>query len=148
MAALAAGLAALAVGCGESEREDSAAEDRAAVRRTVSAYLRAYSSGEGERACALYTPELRAIAERKARARGAGSCARVLSIVGPELVAGAPRARRAALVDRVTDPAQVRVRLRGDRASAALSDRPSTHLELRRVGDRWLIDRLGVRGPF
>jgi hypothetical protein len=139
-------LACLAVlaGCGGAGAPGTpgptAEADRAAVQARVAAYLRDYAAGDGVRACAHYTPALRARSEERAAANGDGSCAAALAALGPELVAAMP----AGFAAELADPAGVRVELRGDRALATLTGRIGHRLGVVRAGDRWLIDELGV----
>lgn len=142
--ALVASLAVLA-GCGADERERPRADDdRAAIQQRVATYLRHYSAGEGERACAQYTPALRARSDARAAANGDGSCAAALAALGPEIVRAIPAVERDAFTARLVDPAGVRVELRGDRAIATLDGVAANRLRLVRTGERWLIDELGV----
>ena len=137
---LAALLLLALAGCGGDERGAEAptpAEDRRAVQERTATYLRAYVSGDGDGACA----QLR---------RAPADCAATLSAVGPAIVERLPREQRRAFRLAVSDPDIVRVELAGDRATAGFApparERAPMRIALVRVGDRWLIDRLGVRG--
>jgi hypothetical protein len=135
------------VACGSDDPEQpSASADRAAVRDRVATYLEAYAAGDGARACEQLTPYLRRSADAQARKRRTGSCAQVLSQVGPKIVESVPAEQRQAFVDELTDPKQVTVTIDGDSATAGLG-RATRRLELRRVGDRWLIATLGLAQP-
>ena len=127
-------------GCGGDEAPKKAAPDNAADRRAVAertaAYLGAYVAGDGEQACAQL---------RKAPAQ----CVATLSAVGPEIVRRLPPEKRRAFRLAVSDPAAVQVELAGDRATAGLAPaaegRQPMRIALVRTGDRWLIEKLGVR---
>ena len=128
-------------GCGgEDAPQKAAAPDAAADRRAVAertaAYLGAYVAGDGEQACAQL---------RKAPAQ----CVATLSAVGPEIVRRLPPEQRCAFRLAVSDPAAVQVELAGDRATAGLAPaaegRQPMRVALVRTGDRWLIEKLGVR---
>jgi len=127
-------------GCGGDEAPKKAAPDNAADRRAVAertaAYLGAYVAGDGEQACAQL---------RKPPAQ----CVETLSAVGPEIVRRLPTEQRRAFRLTVSDPAAVQVELAGDRATAGLAPaaegRQPMRVALVRAGDRWLIEKLGVR---
>ena len=128
-------------GCGgdaapkEAAAPDTAADRRAVAERTA-AYLGAYVAGDGAQACAQL---------RKAPAE----CVETLSAVGPEIVRRLPPEQRRAFRLAVSDPAAVQVELAGDRATAGLAPaaegRQPMRVALVRTGDRWLIEKLGVR---
>jgi hypothetical protein len=128
-------------GCGgEAGPKQAAAPDTAADRRAVAertaAYLGAYVAGDGQQACA----QLR---------KPPKQCAATLSAVGPEIVRRLPPEQRRAFKLTVADPAAVRVELAGDRATAGLAPaadgKQPMRVALVRTGDRWLIEKLGVR---
>ncbi len=137
-------LAALA-GCGgEPERAQPKADpeaDRRAVAEHVSDYLRAYAGGDGARACAALTPQLRESSQ-------AGSCEEVLSRVGPKLLAAAGPGERDRLLDRISDPEKIVVSVKGDAATAGVEPlrpgRDTSRVALSRQGGRWLISELGL----
>ena len=112
------------------------AADRRAIQERTAAYLSAYVSGDGERACS----HLR---------RPPSDCAEVLSAIGPEIVRRLPVEQRRAFKATVSDPAVVHIELDGDRATATLApgvaDGSPMRIALARAGDRWLIGKLGVR---
>lgn len=129
-------------GCGGEEAPrkaaaPDAAADRRAVAERTAAYLGAYVAGDGAQACA----QLRTPPER---------CVETLSAVGPAIVERLPREQRRAFRLAVSDPAAVQVELAGDRATAGLAPaapgRQPMRVALVRSGDRWLIEKLGVRG--
>jgi hypothetical protein len=129
-------------GCGGEEAPrkaaaPDAAADRRAVAERTAAYLGAYVAGDGAQACA----QLRTPPER---------CVETLSAVGPAIVERLPREQRRAFRLAVSDPATVQVELAGDRATAGLAPagdgRQPMRVALVRSGDRWLIEKLGVRG--
>jgi hypothetical protein len=129
----------LLAGCGEEARpvaKPQPADDRRAVQERTAAYLGAYVDGDGARACA----QLR---------RPPAGCAETLSAVGPEIVRRLPPEQRRAFKLTVADPAVIQVELAGDRATAGLApdsaERAAMRVALTRSGDRWLIERLGVR---
>jgi hypothetical protein len=137
-------------GCGaETERTatvrpDRAASDRAAIQQRVAAYLRHMLAAQGSEACAQFTPALRTSLDQRAAEAGIGSCAAVLSALGETLSTGLPQGFAA----EAAKPERVIVMLQGDTAQASVKS-PSGRLSakrtsLRRVGARWLIDRLGV----
>jgi hypothetical protein len=137
--------ASLVAGCGEREREPAA--DREAVQERVAAYVGAMLAGDGERACAQLAPAYRDEAERRARASGVGGCAEAIAFYGETVSGTIPKG----FAKQATDPANVRVTLKGDVAEAALR-LPGGHVSikrtsLRRVGSDWLIDALGVSRP-
>ena len=128
-------------GCGDEARTPAAkrpdaAADRRAVQERTAAYLGAYVAGDGARACA----NLR---------RPPEGCEETLAAVGPEIVRRLPPEQRRAFRLTVADPDVVHVELDGDRATAGLASaadgRSPMRVALVRTGDRWLIDRLGVR---
>jgi hypothetical protein len=129
-------------GCGGEDRPEpkaaapDAAADRRAVAERTAAYLGAYVAGDGAQACA----QLRTPPEQ---------CAETLSAVGPEIVRRLPPEQRRAFKLTVADPAAVQVELAGDRATAGLAPaaegRQPMRVALVRSGDRWLIEKLGVR---
>ena len=129
-------------GCGgdDASKQRAAGPDAAADRRAVAertaAYLGAYVAGDGEQACAQL---------RTAPAQ----CVETLSAVGPAIVERLPREQRRAFRLAVSDPAAVQVELAGDRATAGLAPaaegRQPMRIALVRTGDRWLIEKLGVR---
>jgi len=131
----------LAAGCGGEDatpaKQPDAAADRRAVQERTAAYLGAYVRGDGERACA----QLR---------RAPAECVATLSAVGPEIVRRLPPEQRRAFRLAVSDPAALHVELAGDRATAGLAPaapgRQPMRVALVRTGDRWLIEKLGVRG--
>jgi len=137
----------LLAGCGD-EPGPSAAEDRRGVQQRTAGYLAAYLAGDGERACRQFTPELRRTSEKRAKAGGL-SCASALALVGPQLLEAVPADQRDAFRRRAADPREVKVELTGDRATAGFAPagggRVPMRVELARVGDRWLIDKLGTR---
>ncbi len=137
----------LVAGCGE-EPGPSAAKDRRAVQTRAATYVRAYLTGDGERACRQFTPALRRVSELRAK-RGGLTCASALALVGPQLLAAVPADQRDAFRKRASDPRAVHVELAGDRATAGFAPagggRAPMRLELARVGDRWLVDKLGTR---
>jgi hypothetical protein len=128
-------LLVLLAGCGEqAHHARDSSGDRRAVQERTAAYLGAYVGGDGARACA----NLRRPPER---------CAETLSAVGPEIVRRLPPEQRRAFKLTVADPDVIRVELDGDHARAGLASSPAAmRVALVRVGDRWLIERLGVRG--
>lgn len=136
-----------AAGCG-SEPGPSAPDDRQAVQKRTAAYLAAYLAGDGRRACRQFTPMLRRVSDKRAKAARL-NCASALALVGPRLLEALPADQRDAFRRRAADPKQVRVELAGDRATAGFAPsgagRVPMRLELARVGDRWLIDKLGTR---
>jgi hypothetical protein len=129
-------------GCGGEDRPEpkaaapDAAADRRAIAERTAAYLGAYVAGDGARACA----QLRKAPEQ---------CVETLSAVGPAIVERLPREQRRAFRAAVSDPAAVQVELAGDRATAGLAPaaagRQPMRIALVRSGDRWLIEKLGVR---
>jgi hypothetical protein len=127
-------------GCGDDARKPAAKPDAAADRRAVqertAAYLGTYVTGDGTRACT----HLR---------RPPTGCAETLAAVGPEIVRRLPPEQRRAFRLTVADPDVIEVELDGDRATAGLAaaseGRSPMRVALVRTGDRWLIDRLGVR---
>ena len=137
----------LLAGCGD-EPGPSAAEDRRGVQQRTASYLGAYLAGDGERACRQFTPELRRTSDKRAKAGGL-SCASALALVGPKLLEAVPADQRDAFRRRASDPSEVKVELTGDRATAGFAPsgggRVPMRVELARVGDRWLIDKLGMR---
>jgi hypothetical protein len=133
------------LGCGAAE--PGAPTDRAAVQARVATYVKHLLAGEGEQACAQLTPDYRQRADARAEAAGFGSCADAYAIYG-ESVGGLLSKSAVRLAG---DPRSVAVILRGDRAEAAMRV-PGAKLSikratLRRVGDRWLIDSLGLTRP-
>jgi hypothetical protein len=146
-------LTVLAGGCGASEKPNPAATDtseadRRAIAEHVAGYLRAYASGDGERACAALTPELRERSDRLAAERGFDGCAEVLRRVGPKLLAAPGPDERDRLLARISDPSKVVVNLTGDTATAGIEPfrpgRDTSQVGLTRRGDRWLIAELGL----
>ena len=134
-------LGLLLAGCGEAsppaaEPQRDPAADRRAVQERTAAYLGAYVGGDGARACA----QLR---------RPPAGCVETLSAVGPEIVRRLPVEQRRAFKETVADPAVIHVELDGDRATAGLAaataGRAPMRVALARSGDRWLIEKLGVR---
>jgi len=131
----------LTAGCGGEDarpaKQRDAAADRRAVQERTAAYLGAYVGGDGERACA----QLR---------KPPAECVATLSAVGPEIVRRLPPEQRRAFRLTVSDPASVHVELAGDRATAGLAPAAAGKQPMRvalvRTGDRWLIEKLGVRG--
>jgi hypothetical protein len=139
-------LLAAVAGCGgEAERARPAAEpeaDRRAIAEHVSGYLRAYATGDGARACAGLTPALRG------RSASGLSCAELLRRVGPKLLTAVGPGEREALLDRVSDPANIVVTVTGDVATAGVEPlrpgRSTSRVRLSRQGGRWLISELGL----
>jgi hypothetical protein len=138
-------LLALTAGCGAS-----AGSDADHVRTVVSSYVRASALGNGEQACAFYTPRLRAEIERKARDTGLAGCAELLGTALRYRLSLLPADVRAEVTEAITEPGRVDVELGEDgRAEAALAlpDRPTldTRVVLVRQSAGWRIERLGVR---
>jgi hypothetical protein len=101
-------------------------------------------AGEGEQACAQFTPEYRRGMDTRAADAGLGDCATVLAGYGEIAAAG----QSEAFLRDAAKPERVIVLLEGDRAQASVMT-PDGKLStkrtaLRRVGTRWLIDELGV----
>ncbi len=152
---IALSLAVLVAGCGGDEKAkpaaaDTAAADKRAISEHVAGYLRAYATGDGERACAALTPQLRERADRQATERGFDGCAEVLRRVGPKLLAAAGPGERDELLERVSDPAKIVVSVKGDTATAGVEPlrpgRTTSQVGLSRVDGRWLITELGLPG--
>jgi hypothetical protein len=128
----------LLAGCGEEAAKPAAEkpDHRRAVQERTAAYLGAYVNGDGTKACA----QLR---------RPPAGCVETLSAVGPEIVRALPPEQRRAFKLAVSDPDVVQVELRGERATAGLAPltegRAPMRVALVRDGDRWLIEKLGVR---
>ena len=146
-------LAVLAAGCGGGDKPkpaaaDTSAADRRAIAEHVAGYLRAYASGDGERACAALTPELRERSDRLAAQRGFDGCPDVLRRVGPKLLDAPGPDERERLLARISDPSKVVVTLKGDTATAGVEPlRPggaTAQVGLSRRGDKWLIGELGL----
>lgn len=144
-----------APGDGPSGGGPSAGEDRAAIEDRVVRYLDAYLSGDGEQACAQYTPDRIREADRQAREQGDRSCAQVLSrvsrLLGQELRRRAPARLRGSVLPRLreqlTDREQMRVRLTGDDLALVDFTGQKNRIELKRVGGQWLISETGIEGP-
>ena len=138
-------LTLLVAGCGASEPD--ASTERAAVQERVAAYVKHLLAGQGEQACAQLTPEYRKRADTRAQDAGLGSCAEAYSIYGESVGGLLPEDA----VRLAGDPKNVAVILRGDRAEAAMrvpgADLSIKRTTLRRVGDRWLIESLGLTRP-
>jgi hypothetical protein len=143
-------LALLAFGCqdegGGSERSD----ERERVRRVVASYTAAYLDGRGADACALYTAELRTRMERSAGQRGVRGCARALEVASDVLQSGQSAELRGQVRERLADPGAVSVRMRDDRAFAAVElprsrSTSASGLVLERREGEWQIARVGVR---
>jgi len=141
---LLAGCGAEAVSAPPKAKSDRAAGDRAAIQARVAAYMKHMLAGEGEQACAQFTPDYRRDMDTRAADAGYVDCAAVLAGFGTIASAGESKdyLREAAKPERVI------VLLQGDRAQASIMSPRGTlsgkRTALRRVGTRWLIDELGV----
>jgi hypothetical protein len=135
-------------GCGDDDGGGSS-EDRERVKRVVASYAAAYLEGRGEDACALYTAELRARIEYRARQRGVYGCERALEVAADVLQTGQSGKLRGQVRELLADPRAVRVRLRDERALAWVvlpSKLLSDGVVLEHREDEWRIARLGVHG--
>lgn len=135
-------------GCGGAERVAAVAtptpDDRAAIQARVATYMGFLLAREGEKACAQLTPEYRRDMDRRAAGAGLGDCSTVLTGFGE--IAAADRS--GAYLREAAKPNRVIVLLQGDRAQASVKlpdgRLSASRTALRRVGSRWLIERLGV----
>jgi hypothetical protein len=138
----------LAAGCQGGDDGDRS-DERERVQRVVSSYVAAYLDGRGEDACALYTQGLRTRIERVARRRGVRDCEHALELASDVLQSEQPGALRKEVREQLADPAAIKVRLRGERAWAALELPGSkslsrSALELEPRDGEWRIARVGV----
>jgi hypothetical protein len=142
-------VALLAAGCqggGEGDRSD----ERERVQRVVSSYVGAYLDGRGEDACALYTEGLRTRIGRVARRRGVRDCEHALELASDVLQSEQPGTLRKEVREQLADPAAIKVRLRDERAWAALRLPGSKSLSdsavvLEPRDGEWRIARVGVQ---
>ena len=145
-ASLAAALILGAVGCGGGP--GGAEGDVAAA---VSNYVRASTAGNGEQACAYYTPALRSRIDRSARSRGLDGCAQLLGSALRYRLSQLPADVRQEVEEAIGDPGRVDVDMaeEGDSAEAALElpgeAQTETRVALVRRPEGWRIDRLGVK---
>jgi hypothetical protein len=137
-------------GCGTDAAappKPDAAADAAAIRARVATYIGHMLAGDGERACAQFTPAYRRDADARAKQAGLGSCADVIGLYGEALKGSLPPN----FAELATDPKRIIVVRVDDRARAAMTSPaggPSLkQTTLRRVGSQWLIDSLGVTRP-
>jgi hypothetical protein len=137
-ATLAVGLAfAAASGCGDDEpgRGDGGRPgDEPAVRQAVEGYFTAFANGDGQRACARLTGDVREQFEERAGTSCDQAIRSVLEAIPKEL-------RSILTAVRITE-----VAVSGDQATARLetdspyvSKDPDSPIKLRLEGDEWLI---------
>ena len=145
-ASLACALLAGAAGCG-----GGAGAGQSDVQTAVSSYIRASTAGDGEQACAHYTPALRAEIDRKARQNGLSGCTELLGSAVRYRLSQLPGDVQAQVRDAIGDPDNVEVEMaeEGDRAEAALElpgeALTETRVALVKLPEGWRIERLGVR---
>jgi len=145
-ASLAAALILGAAGCGGGP---GGAE--ADVAAAVSNYIRASAAGNGEQACAYYTPELRTRIDRSARGRGLDGCAHLLGSALRYRLSQLPADVRKDVEEAIGDTDRVDVDMAegGGTAEAALAlpgeAQTETRVALVKRPEGWRIDRLGVK---
>jgi len=136
------GLAGCGVGAGAGESD---------VQAAVSSYIRASAAGNGEQACAYYTPALREEIDRKARENGLKGCAELLGSAVRYRLSQLPGDVQSQVQEAIGDPDKVEVEMgeEGDRAEAALElpgeAMTETRVALVKRPEGWRIERLGVR---
>jgi hypothetical protein len=145
-ASLACGLILGLAGCGVG-----AAAGESDVQSAVSSYVRASTAGNGEQACAYYTPALRAEIDRKARENGLKGCTELLGSAVRYRLSQLPGDVRSKVQEAIGDPDKVEVDMgeEGDRAEAALElpgeAMTETRVALVKLPEGWRIERLGVK---
>jgi hypothetical protein len=145
-ASLACVLLAGVAGCGVG-----AAAGESDVQAAVSSYIRASAAGNGEQACAYYTPALRAEIDRKARANGLKGCTELLGSAVRYRLSQLPGEVQSEVREAIGDPENVDVDMgeEGDRAEAALElpgeAMTETRVALVKLPKGWRIERLGVK---
>lgn len=119
-------------GCGKSDR-DAAAD-------TVTSYLKAFGTGDGEGACDRLTPETRRlVAPRVARKLGGRGC--------PDAIRALWARLPAAQADALTGATVRRVRVKGEAAEVSFrAGRARGVAKLRKSGDGWKISLLPRAG--
>jgi hypothetical protein len=133
-------------GCG-----GGAAAGESDVQAAVSSYIRASAAGNGEQACAYYTPALRDEIDRKARANGLTGCAELLGSAVRYRLSQLPGDVQAEVREAIGDPENVDVEMgeRGERAEAALElpgeAMTETRVALVKLPEGWRIEQLGVK---
>jgi len=146
---LLAALVGALTACGGGAPAANPQVDRETIQGRLAAYTRALATGDGEAACAAYTPALRASFDRRAAAGGLGACPAALRVAGQNLVRALPKRRRNEILSALIDPGSVRVDLRGDRATAGYDPREvgsaTQQVAVERVEGLWKISALGVR---
>ena len=136
------GIVGCGVGAGAGESD---------VQAAVSSYVRASASGNGEQACAYYTPALRKEIDRKARENGLKGCTELLGSAVRYRLSQLPGDVQSQVQEAIGDPDKVEVEMgeQGDRAEAALElpgeAMTETRVALVRLPEGWRIERLGVR---
>jgi hypothetical protein len=139
---LVVGIVGCGVGAGAGESD---------VQAAVSSYVRASAAGNGEQACAYYTPALRAEIDRKARENGLKGCTELLGSAVRYRLSQLPGDVQRRVQDAIGDPENVDVDMgdEGDRAGAALElpgdAMTETRVALVKLPEGWRIERLGVK---
>jgi hypothetical protein len=145
-ASLACALLVGVAGCGAG-----AAAGESDVQAAVSSYIRASAAGNGEQACAYYTPALRAEIDRKARANGLKGCTELLGSAVRYRLSQLPGDVQSQVREAIGDPENVDVDMgeEDDLAEAALElpgeAMTETRVALVKLPEGWRIERLGVK---
>jgi hypothetical protein len=136
------GIVGCGVGAGAGESD---------VQAAVSSYVRASASGNGDQACAYFTPALRREIDRKARENGLKGCTELLGSAVRYRLSQLPGDVQSQVQEAIGDPDKVEVEMgeEGDRAEAGLElpgdAMTETRVALVKLPEGWRIERLGVR---